>query len=269
LVGPTIFGGQYLSDPIDCSGFDRVIRIIVPSGWNGAPMTFQLSPDGTDFHDLFHVDPHTFFGFEVIVPRPVPGAMITLPPGMSLALNWLKIRSGTASLPVAQDVDCAFQLVGETTAGSKMQRAVADLDARLKALEIEEVGAASGKRVGDRGRVRDGFAGELYYNAAISQFRHVHHSVLTAIAPYPRRASSSLTNLQRSTVPGAASAIVTVTTSSSSDISTSTQRRSAQFTAPPISDLFSEASARISSTTACSLSASSFVIFHKTSPSLA
>jgi hypothetical protein len=61
-----------------------------------------------------------------------------------------------------------------------------------------------------------------------------YHSVRTAIAPYPRRASSSLTNLQNSTASEAASAIVTVTTSSSSDISTSTQRRSPQFTAPLI-----------------------------------
>jgi hypothetical protein len=135
LDGPTIRAGQSLSDSIDCSSVDRVIRILMPAGWNGAPLTFQLSPDGTDFHDLYHVDNNTFFGYEVVVPRPVPGATITLPPGMSLAMNFLKCRSGTSSLPVAQDVDCAFQLVGETAAASKMSSAVAALDARVLALE--------------------------------------------------------------------------------------------------------------------------------------
>jgi hypothetical protein len=98
-------------------------------------LTFQLSSDGATFHDLFHVAGSNFFGFEVVVPRPPPGAMITLPPGMSLAMNFLKCRSGASSLPVAQEVDCVFGLVGETAAGSKMQRTVADLDARVLALE--------------------------------------------------------------------------------------------------------------------------------------
>jgi hypothetical protein len=76
-----------------------------------------------------------FFGYEVIVPRPPAGACITLPPGMSLAMNWLKIRSGTAALPVAQTVDCAFQLVGETTGSSKVSSAIAGLEARVLVLE--------------------------------------------------------------------------------------------------------------------------------------
>jgi hypothetical protein len=135
LNGPVIRAGQSLSDAIDCSAVDRIIRIIVPAEWNGAPISFQLSSDGAAWHDLFHVSPDNFFGFEVIVPRPPPGACITMPPGMSLALNWLKIRSGTSSLPVPQTVDCTFALVGETTTGSKVQRAVADLDARVAVLE--------------------------------------------------------------------------------------------------------------------------------------
>src|SRR6516162_2278040 len=92
-----------------------------------------------------------------------------------------------------------------------------------------------------------------------------HHSVLTAIPLYPRRASSSLTNLQSSAASGAAPSTVTVTIPSSKDTSTSRQSRSPQFTVPPISDRFSTASARISSTAAWSAMASSLVIFRKTS----
>ena len=135
LNGPTISAGQSLSDAIDCSAVDRVIRIIMPAAWNGAPLTFQLSSNGSTFQNLIHVNPTTFFPYEVIAPRPVPGACITMPPGMSWAMNFLKIRSGTSGLPVVQDVDCAFQLVGEVTAGGKTQRSLADLDARVLALE--------------------------------------------------------------------------------------------------------------------------------------
>src|SRR6516165_4977152 len=92
-----------------------------------------------------------------------------------------------------------------------------------------------------------------------------HHSVLTATPLYPRRASSSLTNLQSSTASGAAPSTVTVTIPSNKDTSTSRQSRSPQFTAPPISDRFSTASASISSTAAWSAMASSLVIFRKTS----
>jgi hypothetical protein len=135
LNGPVIAAGQSLSSGIDCSSVDRIIRLLMPREWNGADLSFELSLDGENYSALYHVSPGNFFGFPILVPRPPAGACITLPPGMSLALNWLKIRSGTSALPVAQDVDCAFQLVGETTAGSKMQRSIADLDARLKALE--------------------------------------------------------------------------------------------------------------------------------------
>jgi hypothetical protein len=37
LNGPVIAAGQSLSNAIDCSAVDRIIRIIVPSGWNGGP----------------------------------------------------------------------------------------------------------------------------------------------------------------------------------------------------------------------------------------
>jgi hypothetical protein len=48
MTGPVISAGQSLSDAIDCSAVDKIIRIIVPSAWNGAPMSFQLSSDGAD-----------------------------------------------------------------------------------------------------------------------------------------------------------------------------------------------------------------------------
>jgi hypothetical protein len=81
-------------------------RIVMPDAWTGgAPITFQLSVDGTNYHDLHHVDPSTFFPFEVSVPRPVPGSVLTLPADFGTAVPFVKVRSGTSALPVAQTAD--------------------------------------------------------------------------------------------------------------------------------------------------------------------
>jgi hypothetical protein len=118
-VSLTIHAGQSLSDPVDCSGFDRIARILVPNTWSVAPLTFCLSPDGVNFHNLHHVDSNSLFGYEVQVPRCPANAAITLPSTMGSAVAFVKLRSGTSTLPVPQAQDCQFQLVLETSASSK------------------------------------------------------------------------------------------------------------------------------------------------------
>jgi hypothetical protein len=45
--------GEFLSDPVDCSNYDSVVRIIMPNEWTGAaPLTFQLSRTVTTYYDL-------------------------------------------------------------------------------------------------------------------------------------------------------------------------------------------------------------------------
>jgi hypothetical protein len=116
----TLHAGQTLSDPVDCSGSDRVLRLIMPDGWTGAaPITFQMSLDGTNFYDLHHVIPNDFWGFEVTLPHPPSGAVLTFPPDMGTLVQWVKIRSGTAGAPVPQAADRTFQFVldcADTTA---------------------------------------------------------------------------------------------------------------------------------------------------------
>jgi hypothetical protein len=86
----------------------------MPSAWTGgASLTFQLSTDGVNYHDLHHVDPNTYFPFEVNVARPPVGGVLTLPPGLGAAVSFVKIRSGTSALPVAQQADRQFELVLE------------------------------------------------------------------------------------------------------------------------------------------------------------
>jgi hypothetical protein len=108
--------GESLSEGVDCAGADAV-RLVMPSEWSGgAPVTFQLSPDGINYHNLYHVIPDAMVTFEVSLPRPVPGAVVTFPAGMGMNLDWVKIRSGTAGLPVVQEADRKFQLILEAAA---------------------------------------------------------------------------------------------------------------------------------------------------------
>jgi hypothetical protein len=114
--------GESLSDPIDCTGYDAAIRLIMPDEWTGgAPVTFQLSPDNTTYHNLYHVIPDKMITYEVTLPRPVPGSVLTFPPGMGAYPQWVKVRSGTASVPVMQEADRTFTLVlefADTTSGA-------------------------------------------------------------------------------------------------------------------------------------------------------
>jgi hypothetical protein len=58
VVSFTLPAGQSVSDAVDCSAYSRVARLIMPDDWTGgAPLTFQLSTDGTSYHNLYHVIP--------------------------------------------------------------------------------------------------------------------------------------------------------------------------------------------------------------------
>jgi hypothetical protein len=120
-VSFTLHAGQSVSDAVDCTGSDAV-RLIMPDGWTGsAPITFQLSPDGTSYHNLYHFVPDQMLTYEVTLPRPVPGSVLTFPTGLGLKPDWVKIRSGTAGIPVPQEADRTFTLVlefADTTSGA-------------------------------------------------------------------------------------------------------------------------------------------------------
>jgi hypothetical protein len=83
----------------------------VPPPVRPAPITFQLSPDGINYHDLYHVIPDQMPTYEVTLPRPPLGGVVTFPAGMGMNLDWVKIRSGTAGTPVVQEADRTFQIV--------------------------------------------------------------------------------------------------------------------------------------------------------------
>jgi hypothetical protein len=117
VIGPcTIRAGESVSDPIDCSGSIRVIRVITPPNWSaGASLSFMLSPDGVEFHDL-HQLTHpgdAYRTFEVVAPNPPVDSAIVLPLDHGGDIPWLKVRSGTSGVPIVQSADRAFSFVCE------------------------------------------------------------------------------------------------------------------------------------------------------------
>ena len=116
LPGPTILAGQSVSGGVDCSG-SRIIRLVMPDDWTPASLTFQLSPDGVAYYNLFHAQPYTdterpdFVPYEVMISSVVPNAIFVMPVDAGGLLGFVRFRSGTASRPVTQSAIRRFQLV--------------------------------------------------------------------------------------------------------------------------------------------------------------
>jgi hypothetical protein len=101
-----------MSQAVNCDG-NQVTRSILPDDWTPAPVTFQLSPDGVNWHNLYHTTGGSFGLYEVIVPSVTPGASVLLPPAMGTSISWVRLRSGTHAVPVPQAADRTFGLVLE------------------------------------------------------------------------------------------------------------------------------------------------------------
>jgi hypothetical protein len=112
-VNVVIPAGKSMSDPADCSGSSRILRIVMPPDWTFAPLTFQTSPDGVMFHDLYHITPGTLDPYIVSLDSIVPNSVIAFPQGTGAPASWVKLRSGTITTPVKQTADRVFQLVVE------------------------------------------------------------------------------------------------------------------------------------------------------------
>jgi hypothetical protein len=102
LDGPVIEAGEALSNGIDCSA-GQLVRVTMPEGWSRAPLTFQISTDGTFYNDLFGLD-----GYEVTLSNVEPGSAVVVPHGIGIAVGWLKVRSGTRDNPVPQSAARLF-----------------------------------------------------------------------------------------------------------------------------------------------------------------
>ncbi len=99
----TILNGASLSDAIDIRG-GLPAGIEMPSAWTAAALTFQTSGDRTNYFNAYDE-----LGTEVTV---IAGAStrIRLEPTQWVGIQKLKIRSGTAAIPVNQGADRTLYL---------------------------------------------------------------------------------------------------------------------------------------------------------------
>ena len=92
----TIAAGQSLSASIDASQGAPCL-IYVPQGWTAAPITFQVSPNGSTFYDLLDG-----YGHEIVVQ--VEGGTACRIGGWQ-AVMFFKVRSGPRDAPVPQEAE--------------------------------------------------------------------------------------------------------------------------------------------------------------------
>jgi len=83
-------------------------RIDMPAAWTAANLTFQVSTDGLTYNNLYG-DAGTEYTVTAAAAR-----AIVLDPVDFAGVNYLKIRSGTAATPVAQEVARSLAVVTRT-----------------------------------------------------------------------------------------------------------------------------------------------------------
>ncbi|SHF52013.1 hypothetical protein SAMN02745157_2287 [Kaistia soli DSM 19436] len=105
VFSASIAAAGTLSGAVDL-GLYRLCRIVMPASWTAAVLTFQTSPDGTNWYDLYDAG-----GSEYTV-QAGAGRGIVVPLSDFLGTRYLKIRSGTSGAAVAQSGGASFTLVG-------------------------------------------------------------------------------------------------------------------------------------------------------------
>lgn len=92
----TIADGQSLSDAADL-GDGTLLGVAVPAGWGGPTVvTFQGSPDGVTFSDIQDG------AGEYATVALAAGQAVAVDPAWFRPFRYVKVRSGTAAIPVAQ-----------------------------------------------------------------------------------------------------------------------------------------------------------------------
>ena len=110
LVGPlysenvTITSGTSVSTTLDLKS-RPIVGVALPSSWTTADITFQVSFDGTTWHDVYSI-----WGDELIVPA-AASRYITFSTYESLGARYIRVRSGTAASAVNQAADRTLRIL--------------------------------------------------------------------------------------------------------------------------------------------------------------
>ena len=102
----TIAARQSLSGAADCSA-GRIVQINTPDAWDPANITFQISPDGVTWDNLYLPT-----GEELMLTCQ-PNRAIAVKPTWPAA-KFVKVRSGPAAAQVMQSALRDFEFVVET-----------------------------------------------------------------------------------------------------------------------------------------------------------
>jgi hypothetical protein len=103
-----IAAGQSLSAVIDCSTGAPVF-LHMPADWTSARISYQVSPDGTTYNDLFGSDARE------IQHNVVAGTSILIDSTWE-PVTYLKLRSGGRDNPVPQEADRTITITIDTSA---------------------------------------------------------------------------------------------------------------------------------------------------------
>lgn len=98
-----IENGGSLSGIVDLGG-RKLVAIVMPDTWTAASLTFQASPDGVNFFNVY--DGPTERSLTVAA-----SYYSELNIADWVGIRWLKIRSGTAGTPVNQAAERTLTLV--------------------------------------------------------------------------------------------------------------------------------------------------------------
>ena len=104
----TIQAGASLSNVLDL-GSGTAIFLHMPIEWTPALLSFQLSPDGTNFTNAVDMNARE------IAYNVLPGTTVRLgAEWSSSAMGYMKLRSGTKDFPVAQEQTRTITISGIT-----------------------------------------------------------------------------------------------------------------------------------------------------------
>jgi len=97
-----IQAGAALSDPLDCSA-GAMIYFIAPDGWTPALLTFQFSPDGTAYYDVYDSNNQEL---QINI---TARALVVIHNDFPLkSKTYMKFRSGRSGFPIPQAVTRTF-----------------------------------------------------------------------------------------------------------------------------------------------------------------
>lgn len=106
----TIANGASLSGAANLGG-GRLCAIATDAAWDTNSVSFQVSADGVTYYDLYF--DNALAGTEYAVTGVVASKFYALQPAQFLAVNYVKVRSGTTGSAVNQNGDTVITLFVE------------------------------------------------------------------------------------------------------------------------------------------------------------